>query len=77
MKSAIQKEKDIFNERMESLKNKTTEVVKEMSNQGLNIFQKIDSFIAYSYSKELDAMEIMGNLIREKIESEQKIQLEI
>lgn len=33
--------------------------------------------IAFSFKREIDAIEEMGNLIREKIEEETKIQLEI
>lgn len=35
-----------------------------MAELGLNTFQKIDNFIAYSFSKEMDAMEVMGTIIR-------------
>lgn len=47
--------------------------VKQMSHLGVTNFQKIDNFIAYSFQKELEAMEAMGTLIRQKIESEHKI----
>lgn len=53
--------------------------VKQMSHlgfvsiPGVTNFQKIDNFIAYSFQKELEAMEAMGTLIRQKIESEHKI----
>ncbi len=55
LKHAINKEKEIYNERIEMLKVKSIRKVKQMAqlgnklNIGLNNFQKIDLFIAYSF----------------------------
>ena len=73
MKEAIQAEKDIFTQRLVDLKAKTLEVLRSMVQTGQGLFQKIENLIAYSFKREIDAMEEMGLLIRQKIEEESKI----
>ena len=64
MKEAVQAEKNIFNNRMNELKQKTLDTILQMISRGNEFFQKIENMIAYSFKREIDALEEMGLLIR-------------
>jgi hypothetical protein len=77
MKEAIKVEKSILRYRLTQIRNWALQRLKHQRELALKIYKKLDDWIAVANKAENDGMDEVCDVIKDAIESEQKIQVEL
>lgn len=77
LKEAIKVEKSIFRYRLVQIRNWSLKNLKECRKDFIQMYKKLEDWIYVAQKAEMDAIDQMSTLIKEHIESEQKIKAEL
>ena len=77
MKEAIKVEKSIFRYRLCQIRNWALKRLRHQREQSLRVYKKLDDWIQVSYKAENDAIEEVCDVIKNAIEEQRKIQVEL
>lgn len=77
MQAAVNTEKSIFRFRLNILKQIAKRELKSIKQQSLDFYAQLEDLLRYTYQVELEAIDRLSKLLREKVEQQAKVQTEL